>query len=173
MRGQKVGFRHSEEAKLQIAATLAGRAPLAIHVKRNCPTCGVAMGAGNMGRHAPVCAKKAAEGLFPEKTVFEMKQLRRKLRPYGITPEDYGNMRAEQGGVCNICGGDNERRALAVDHCHATSRVRGLLCDDCNRLLGCASDRIAVVLRAAQYLRENGIFEPEGCDSPEFDPWKD
>jgi hypothetical protein len=173
MSGQRIGFRHSEASKAKISATLSGRAPLAIHIKRECPTCGVMMGAGNLGRHAPACAAKAASGMFPGKTVKDMKSLRRRLRVYGITPEDCAALWAKQGGVCNICGGDNARRALAVDHDHDTGAVRGLLCDDCNRLLGCAGDRIAILRRAIAYLEKNGSVEPESCECPEFDPWKD
>lgn len=173
MRGQKVGFRHTCDTKKQIAATMKGRAPLAIHIKRTRLTCGVEMGAGNMGRHAPICAAKASTGLFPEKTVAQMKAMRRKLRIYGITPVQYADLWAFQGGVCAICGGDNVSRALAIDHNHRTGEVRGLLCADCNLMLGYAKDKIEILSRAAQYLTEHGEVEPESTDTPEFDPWKD
>lgn len=163
--GQVKGFRHTVETKSKISATMKGRAPLAIHIKRNCPTCGILMGAGNLGRHAPICAALVATGPFVGATVKEMKIARRRLKPYGITPEDYTKKWNAQGGVCNICGGDNEIRALAVDHCHTTGRIRGLLCDTCNVMLGCAKDKPALLLRAAQYL--------EHCDVAQFDPWKD
>ena len=173
MRGQKIGFQHTEETKAQISATMKGRRPAGFSMLRSCPTCGIEMNAPNLGRHAPVCQVKAESGLFPEKTVRQVKGIRRKLVPYGLTPQTYASLWAKQGGVCNICGGDNTRRALAVDHCHKTGAVRGLLCDDCNRLLGCAKDRIATLLRAAQYLESNGTPHPDGCDSPEYDPFKD
>ena len=163
-RGQKKGFRHREETVARIAATMKGRTPLAIHIKRQCPSCDVWMGAGNMGRHAPACAAKKESGIFPEKSVFEMKQMRRKLRPYGLTPADYFKLWQQQGGVCSICGDDNETRELAVNHCHETNVVRGLLCDLCNQLLGMARDRQEILLRAAQYLAPFQ-FDRDGCDS--------
>ncbi len=59
---------------------------------------------------------------------------------YGITLEDYDKMFAEQRGVCKICGADQKGSAgqlrLAVDHCHNTGKVRGLLCVSCNTTLG-------------------------------------
>lgn len=68
-------------------------------------------------------------------------QLRAK---YGITVEEYQAMFDSQGGVCKLCGleettrisrGDGIR-SLAVDHDHNTGKVRGLLCHQCNVVLG-------------------------------------
>jgi hypothetical protein len=57
-------------------------------------------------------------------------------RYYGLTPECYEIMLAEQGGVCKLCGNPPGKRRLDVDHDHATGQVRGLLCNKCNRRLG-------------------------------------
>ena len=59
------------------------------------------------------------------------------LREYGLTPEDYNAMFEAQGGVCLVCRRPPTRKHLAVDHCHATGKVRGLLCGPCNTGLGC------------------------------------
>lgn len=75
------------------------------------------------------------------------------MRTYGITPERYDEMLAEQGGGCAICGGTNESgRALAVDHNHITGVVRGLLCDRHNVGIGMFRDDVDDVLAAASYL---------------------
>ena len=58
---------------------------------------------------------------------------------YGITGDDYARMLAEQGGGCAICGAKSpgkRARYFAVDHCHVTGTVRGLLCIKCNWRLG-------------------------------------
>ena len=56
------------------------------------------------------------------------------MKAYGITARQYDAMLARQGGVCAVCGKPPTRCRLAVDHAHdATKRVRGLLCDPCNR----------------------------------------
>ena len=56
---------------------------------------------------------------------------------YGITVADYEQMLLNQGGVCAICGKINTRQLkLAVDHNHKTGKIRGLLCDRCNRGIG-------------------------------------
>lgn len=56
---------------------------------------------------------------------------------YGISPERYDEMLAEQGGVCAACGGPPRTgRPLCVDHCHKSKAVRGLICDACNVCAG-------------------------------------
>lgn len=78
-------------------------------------------------------------------------------RSYGIAQADYDAMLAAQGGGCAICGKTAEQQKrytnyLHVDHCHATGRVRGLLCDQHNLLLGRFNDDPALLRKAADYL---------------------
>jgi len=66
---------------------------------------------------------------------------------YGITVDDYEKMFTEQNGVCKICQEIcKSGKSLAVDHCHETGKVRGLLCAKCNTNLG----RIEAYLRNPQ-----------------------
>lgn len=56
---------------------------------------------------------------------------------YGLSIEDYEKLLASQHGACAICTAvPSSKRRLAVDHCHATGKIRGLLCHTCNNLLG-------------------------------------
>jgi len=77
-----------------------------------------------------------------------------KLRhKFGITIQDYNNMLEAQNGACAICGSiGNGKKALAVDHCHTTGKIRGLLCDDCNNGLGRFRDNKQSLLKAIDYL---------------------
>jgi len=75
------------------------------------------------------------------------------LKKYGITKDDYLRMVEEQGGVCAICGKPDSIR-LAVDHCHTTGIVRGLLCSGCNTSLGKFNDDIEVLRKAIEYLEK-------------------
>ena len=76
---------------------------------------------------------------------------------YGITLSDYDALLESQGGVCAICGGaERSGRPLYVDHCHATGKVRGLLCNLCNKGLGHFRDKVSTVLLAASYLSRHG-----------------
>lgn len=54
-------------------------------------------------------------------------------RRYGLSLEQVERMRVAQGGACLIC---KATKKLAIDHCHETGRVRGMLCLACNRALG-------------------------------------
>ena len=83
----------------------------------------------------------------------------RVLGRYGLTPEQYDQMLEEQGGVCLLCrrpetvrGNNGRVKRLAVDHCHTTGKVRGLLCNNRNRAIGLLGDDPAVISRAAEYL---------------------
>jgi hypothetical protein len=84
----------------------------------------------------------------------------RKKRPnllyrYGITSDEYDQLLVDQGGVCAVCGlpeTSNFKSRLSVDHNHETGRVRGLLCNTCNRALGLLRDNPEVLRNAASYL---------------------
>ena len=77
---------------------------------------------------------------------------------YGITPEEYQSRLDAQGGSCAICGTTSPGGKWArmhVDHDHATGRIRGLLCTNCNRGIGYLSDNPERLERAASYLRNS------------------
>ncbi len=78
-----------------------------------------------------------------------------KVRQYGLTPDTYKAMLAEQGGVCAICKtAPTSDVRLVVDHDHVTHSVRGLLCHRCNRSLGLLRDDVLVLARAIEYISE-------------------
>lgn len=74
----------------------------------------------------------------------------------GVSVDDYEKMHRSQGGLCAICGkpGDG-RKSLAVDHCHTSGKVRGLLCLNCNTALGHFKDNPVLLLKAALYLEHH------------------
>lgn len=63
----------------------------------------------------------------------------------------YDSMLQCQNGVCSICGNPPGVRRLAVDHCHETGKVRGLLCVSCNLQLGVIENQEWIV-KAMEYL---------------------
>ena len=84
---------------------------------------------------------------------------------YGISLEDYARLLVRQGGVCAICLKAPAER-LCVDHCHATGKVRGLLCRTCNVGLGCYRDDPSLVTAAAAYLRKAKTAQRRSRPSP-------
>jgi hypothetical protein len=76
-------------------------------------------------------------------------------KKYGITADEYDEMLKSQNGGCRICGAQRARRALVVDHCHDTGKVRGILCNNCNALLGMAEDDVHRLAAAITYLEKS------------------
>jgi len=78
-------------------------------------------------------------------------------RKYNISIEEYNKMFEEQKGCCAICGihQSNFKKALHVDHCHATGKIRKLLCIRCNNALGFLDDNIDKLKRCIEYLETN------------------
>jgi hypothetical protein len=77
---------------------------------------------------------------------------------------DYESLFARQTGRCAICRREPPAgRRFARDHCHATGRIRGLLCYQCNSLLGLAADRPEILCRAASYLLEAARLYQRGA----------
>lgn len=75
---------------------------------------------------------------------------------YNLTLEQYNEILEKQRGMCAICETDKCKsgRYFTVDHSHKTSKVRGLLCGNCNSGLGMFSDNIDFLKRAISYLEK-------------------
>jgi hypothetical protein len=79
-------------------------------------------------------------------------------RSYGLTPEQYNAMHAEQKGCCAICRRHASElpRGLAIDHDHETNEVRGLLCHQCNAGIGFLGEDPVNLKSALDYLMRHG-----------------
>lgn len=73
---------------------------------------------------------------------------------YGISLAEYRRLLDKQGGGCAICGTKDwgKRNRPCVDHDHATGRVRGLLCINCNTGIGMFDDDPDRMRLAIRYL---------------------
>ena len=75
------------------------------------------------------------------------------MRKFGLTLDDYEKMAASQNNVCAICFEKCATgNSLAVDHCHETNVIRGLLCKNCNTAIGLLMDNTDNLFRAISYL---------------------
>lgn len=85
-------------------------------------------------------------------------------RSYGIDLDEYNEMLEQQGHVCAICKCEETAlnpntgnpRDMAVDHCHRSGKVRGVLCTACNTAIGLLKDDKLVVYMAYGYLEKHG-----------------
>ena len=83
------------------------------------------------------------------------------LARYGITVEQHGAMLEAQNGLCAICAqppdpnGVRATSRLHTDHDHLTGKVRSLLCNNCNRGLGCFADDPSRLRAAAEYIESH------------------
>lgn len=109
--------------------------------------------------------KKAYQKMLRTKNVrYEKKQT---LGKKGVTLEQYDSMLAAQNGVCAICLcpermiRNGKVQSLCVDHDHMNGNVRGLLCVNCNKILGHAHDDINKLKNSISYLEsyEKGLEE--------------
>ena len=86
-------------------------------------------------------------------------------RLYGIGLNEYNNLLDNQNGKCAICGttepgGRKSGRGGAVDvfyvdHDHKTEKVRGLLCNVCNRTMGYVGENSGVLEEMIKYLQKH------------------
>lgn len=90
----------------------------------------------------------------------KLKYRRRMIeKSFGIPYSEYEAMYEKQGGKCAICLGEEpcaRNDHLAIDHCHESGKVRGLLCSSCNRALGLFKDSIEILESAKRYLFNQG-----------------
>lgn len=82
------------------------------------------------------------------------------LAKYNLSLEDYYKLGEKQKWLCAICGKPETvmnqygSRSLCADHNHKTNKPRGLLCSQCNHLLGNAKENVQILAKAIEYLEK-------------------
>jgi hypothetical protein len=75
-------------------------------------------------------------------------------RSYGITSEQFRQKIADQNNACEICCTPFVvNKNPHVDHNHITNAIRGLLCNNCNLLLGHSKESPDILQSAQSYLK--------------------
>jgi hypothetical protein len=98
----------------------------------------------------------------PEKS-FKTDSNKHLFRKFGITLDEYNIKLAAQGGVCKICKKDESfvsrgrKTRLAVDHCHNTGKIRGILCFRCNTSIAHFEQNPALLKSVKDYLWLNRL----------------
>lgn len=86
-------------------------------------------------------------------------EFRRRLRKYGIDQERYDKLLADQGGRCPGCGTtDPGVKGWCIDHCHISGRVRALMCNRCNSVLGLTDENPAILRALADFAEQQRIY---------------
>ena len=77
-------------------------------------------------------------------------------KKYGITVEQFDEMRVKQEYRCWICHKHESElgKILHIDHNHATGKVRALLCMHCNHAIGSFKENVNSLENAINYLVE-------------------
>lgn len=84
---------------------------------------------------------------------------------YRLKVSEYQAMVEKQNGLCWICNKPPiGKKRLSVDHCHTTKKVRGLLCDNCNKGIGNLKEDPKILVRAIRYLEEHKTSHIRGDD---------
>jgi hypothetical protein len=76
---------------------------------------------------------------------------------YQMTIEDFDNFLKSQNYCCAICKSEKHgnNKNWHIDHCHSTGKVRGVLCTNCNIMLGNAKDNELILAEAVRYLHKS------------------
>lgn len=116
---------------------------------------------GGLSTYCKECTRERARNRWHSQSP-EARRGSHRMRRFGLSRAAYDAMSATQGHLCAICRQPETTlqkgtlTSLAVDHCHATGRIRGLLCRACNTALGLLGDDPQRLVRATQYLGANG-----------------
>lgn len=92
---------------------------------------------------------------------------------FGITLDEYNELLEKQNYVCAVCNKPEKEihpqskkiRNLNVDHCHETGKIRGLLCNSCNRGIGLLRDDPNLLFAAIQYLKRSSPPPKQGAET--------
>lgn len=112
-----------------------------------CPSCNAVKSVDQFGKH------KGRKFNLAD-SCKECRNHKMVLKRHGITQEQLESMFLAQNYECAICHIHQNylENQLSVDHCHSTGVIRGLLCSECNLMLGKARDSVLILESAIQYL---------------------
>lgn len=82
----------------------------------------------------------------------QVNDFRRRLKKYGMTAAEFQRLWDAQGHRCACCG---RRCKPYIDHCHKTKRVRAILCNTCNRVLGLIKEQESWARAFIRYIKNH------------------
>lgn len=115
------------------------------------------------------CVNKKSK-IWRKKNAQRVKENNRKFRnnireselkkKYNLTLQSRQVLLESQNNKCAICSCDINfytmgKGQFAVDHCHRTNKVRGILCRRCNVCIGMFNDEADTIMKASEYLKRH------------------
>lgn len=76
---------------------------------------------------------------------------------FRLTSDQYLSLLDKQNNCCAVCGISFKDKRPHVDHDHKTGRVRGVLCQNCNLVIGHAYENISILEKVILYLKRVGV----------------
>ena len=135
---------------------------------KTCPSCKVDKPISNYWKSQYSCIDCTKER---QKTRWASRSPKKRLEQhlkykYGVSVDKLEETLQNQSNKCAICESElpdlltyeNRRRGYAIDHNHDTGEIRGILCLQCNTLLGMAKDSKEILLSAINYLESKGSY---------------
>lgn len=136
---------------------------------KNCPHCGLQKPLSEfrtdkrkkngVGSYCKPCSSEKGKEYKAKRLALQGDALRKKFvaverkRLYGITQEQFDEMKNNQNNLCAICKNPLDHgKNTCVDHCHTTNKIRGVLCAKCNFGLGQFNDSIQRLKSAIEYI---------------------
>lgn len=98
------------------------------------------------------CVRKPKRTAEETKNLYKSRAFKKK---YGISKEDFYDLRLKQNNKCAICKNtlENDKKSH-MDHCHDTGKLRGVLCTTCNVGLGMFKDSLSLLKSAVTYIKK-------------------
>jgi len=121
-----------------------------VRMFKHCKTCKQFLDSSFFGKH-----KGRKDNLADSCKACRNKQM--VSNRYNISQRQIDSMLESQNHVCAICKNPQIVRPgrLAIDHCHVTGKIRGMLCSNCNQGLGKFKDDMSLLEAAIDYLSKS------------------
>ena len=75
---------------------------------------------------------------------------------YGVSKTDWYSLLKKQKNKCAICKNflPTDIRKLCIDHCHKSGKIRGIVHNDCNLMIGFSKKNVEVLKSAIKYIQK-------------------
>jgi hypothetical protein len=142
-KNMRVGAKFRSQAQNELAMQALARGEKT-YIGKPCPV-------GHVERRASTgnCIECEAQNNKKRKKQVKWKRI---FDLYRLTQSDLELMIYDQNNQCEICSISFDKINMHIDHCHATGKVRALLCSRCNQAIGLMEEDASRFDKAGKYL---------------------